>query len=41
MEKMVLSWKYWACLALTGAAVIKALNQLDENERKEMANRTD
>lgn len=22
MEKMVMSWKYWACLALTGAAVV-------------------
>ena len=21
MEKMVMSWKYWACLVLTGAAV--------------------
>ena len=21
MEKMVMNWKYWACLALTGAAV--------------------
>ena len=22
MEKIVMSWKYWACLALTGAAVV-------------------
>lgn len=22
MEKMVMSWKYWVCLVLTGAAVV-------------------
>lgn len=30
MEKLVLSWKYWACLALTGAAVILVLGEPGE-----------
>ena len=30
MEKMVLSWKYWACLALTGAAVVLVFGEPSE-----------
>lgn len=30
MEKLVLSWKYWACLVLTGAAVILVLGEPGE-----------
>ena len=30
MEKMVMSWKYWACLALTGAAVVLVFGEPSE-----------
>ena len=30
MEKMVMSWKYWACLALTGAAVVLVFGEPGE-----------
>ena len=30
MEKMVMSWKYWACLALTGAAVLLVFGEPSE-----------
>ena len=30
MKKLVLSWKYWACLVLTGAAVILVLGEPGE-----------
>lgn len=30
MEKLVLSWKYWACLVLTGAAVVLVLGEPGE-----------
>ena len=30
MEKIVLSWRYWVCLALTGAAVVLVLGEPGE-----------
>ena len=30
MEKRVISWKYWACLALTGAAVVLVFGEPSE-----------
>lgn len=30
MEKIVMSWKYWACLALTGAAVVLVFGEPSE-----------
>ena len=30
MEKIVMSWKYWACMALTGAAVVLVFGEPSE-----------